>query len=308
MSRTERKVADLIDSDPDIAEALETIKERSGENGGVTWGDVSDDLTSGQWGRLIQEGVIVSEDGGGFELADTDAVESALGGSPNGSSPDLDLDLDIDDDEDEPETEGWSTLDKAAGVGVLAVMASYYVTPVQNFVGNALNLLLAPVDAALPFYAVILVLAIVTGTYSSLLQANLMDTELMQSHQAKVSALREKKEEAKERGDDAALDRIQEREMEMMSDSFGMMAQQFKPMVWIMLFTIPIFVWMLWVINSGQLPAAETEVVLPMVGKRDWTDGIVGPFQVWIAWYFLCSMGFTQLIRKAIDLNTTPTT
>jgi uncharacterized membrane protein (DUF106 family) len=29
--------------------------------------------------------------------------------------------------------------------------------------------------------------------------------------------------------------------------------------------------------------------------------------QLWIIWYFLCSMGFTQLIRKALNIQTTPT-
>jgi len=38
-----------------------------------------------------------------------------------------------------------------------------------------------------------------------------------------------------------------------------------------------------------------------------WTSGVIGPIQTWIVWYFLCSMAFTQVIRKALDINMSPT-
>jgi uncharacterized membrane protein (DUF106 family) len=28
--------------------------------------------------------------------------------------------------------------------------------------------------------------------------------------------------------------------------------------------------------------------------------------QAWIVWYFLCSMGFTQIIRKSLNIDISP--
>ena len=52
MARTASKVQDLVKEDAEMEDALEFILERADE-GTVSWGDVSDELTSGQWGRLI---------------------------------------------------------------------------------------------------------------------------------------------------------------------------------------------------------------------------------------------------------------
>jgi uncharacterized membrane protein (DUF106 family) len=89
-----------------------------------------------------------------------------------------------------------------------------------------------------------------------------------------------------------------------------MFKEQFRPMVWIMFFTIPVFLWMYWGIGIG--PNAEAHVplqnlVLPLVGEVAWTDQVLGPIQAWIIWYFLCSMGFTQIIRKGLNIDMSPT-
>ncbi|MFB6219261.1 MAG: EMC3/TMCO1 family protein, partial [Halobacteriaceae archaeon] len=48
-------------------------------------------------------------------------------------------------------------------------------------------------------------------------------------------------------------------------------------------------------------------LVLPFVGQVGLQEGAVGPMQTWIVWYFLCSMGFSQVIRKALDIQVSPT-
>jgi len=86
----------------------------------------------------------------------------------------------------------------------------------------------------------------------------------------------------------------------------GMFKEQFRPTVWIMLLTIPLFLWMYWMILDGHVSAAESTVVLPLFGQVEWTRGVAGPIQAWIVWYFLCSMGFSQLLRKSMDIQMTP--
>jgi len=303
--RVEGKIDDLIDDDPEMADALAAIRAQSGANGGVEWSDVKGDISSGQWGRLIQKGIVVDNDKGQFELADPEAVDAALEdesteatfASPTTTDDETSADTD-------DENEGWSTWDKAAGAGVVVIMIGYYYQPVQNVVGGAIDVFLGPIEAALPFYAVIMVLAMLTGLYSSVLRSNLMDSSDMSEYQEKQKELKEREKRAKEQDDEEALEEIREERMEMMTESMGMMTQQFRPMVWIMLLTIPLFLWMWWMINTDQITGT---MIMPLLGEVEWSQGVVGPMQAWIVWYFVCSMGFTQLIQKAVDIDMTPT-
>jgi len=154
-------------------------------------------------------------------------------------------------------------------------------------------------------------IALATGTYSTLLRAGLMDMEKMGKYQERMKDIQKRREEAKERDDDDALDEIQDEQMEAMGDQLGMFKEQFRPMVWIMFFTIPAFLWMFWVIgyrgsNSAYPEVAAQELVMPLAGVVTWDTGIVGPVQVWIVWYFLCSMAFTQLVQKSLNIRMSP--
>jgi uncharacterized membrane protein (DUF106 family) len=156
----------------------------------------------------------------------------------------------------------------------------------------------------------VMVLALFTGLYSTLLQSNLMNMEVMSKYQDRMSEIQEKRKEAKERGDDEALERIQEEQMDAMADNMGMFKEQFRPMVWIMLLTIPVFLWMYAIVGfrgASIYDGTLTNMVLPFVGEVGWNDGFVGPIRVWIVWYFVCSMCFTQVIRKSLNIQTTPT-
>ncbi|WP_255149010.1 DUF106 domain-containing protein [Halorarius halobius] len=294
MARTAAKVEDLVREDPELRDVLERLLERDTP---VEWGEASDELSSGQWGRLIEKGILVdADDGEGFELADPEGVREALSD---------------DDDADLPEVEGdssWSTYDKLAALAAVGLFAGYSIGQIRNAIGSAIDVLLGPLDAALPFYVVIMVLAVFTGLYSTLLQANLMDMDKMSEYQQRMQDIQERRKEAKERGDDEALDRIQEEQMEAMGDNLGMFKEQFRPMVWIMLLTIPVFLWMYWKILSPQTIVPNT-MTMPLIGtlEEGWQTGVLGPLQAWILWYFVCSMSFTQLIRKSLNIQTTPT-
>jgi uncharacterized membrane protein (DUF106 family) len=300
MVRTAEKAAALVEEDEEFRDALATIRHIAEENGGeVEWEDVEGDVTSGQWGRLIERGLLRSAEGGGFELSDPEGVDEVVGGD---GSVDLPEAPDVDSDES-----SWSQWDKMAGLGSLAMMVGYYFNPVRNAIGAVMNTVLGPIDAVLPFYAVVMIVAMVTSVYSMLLQSNLMNTEKMAEYQEQMKAIQERRKEAKERGDDEALERIQEEQMEAMGDQLGMFKEQFRPMVWVMVLTIPIFLWLYWMTNTGQIPAAEQSAVLPFAGEIRWDVGIVGPMQAWIVWYFLSTMGFRQLIAKPLNIQTTPT-
>ena len=294
MARIEQKVRDLVAADAEMESVIRTVLDRA-EGDEIKWVDVRDDLSSGQWGRLIEKGVLIDGDAG-FRLADAEATREAL---ENGTTADA-----TDDD-----GSSWSMWDKGAAGFSIALFAGYSWEPMRNVIGSAMNVVLGPLESTLPFYAVVMILAVMTGLYSTILQANLMDSEKMGEYQAKMKEIQERRKEAKERGDDEALERIQDEQMDAMGDQLGMFKQQFRPMVWIMFLTIPVFLWMYWGVGIRGADAVFDlqPLILPLVGERAWTEGVVGPIQVWIVWYFLCSMGFTQIIRKGLNIDISPT-
>jgi uncharacterized membrane protein (DUF106 family) len=296
MARTAAKVQDLVKEDAEMEAALEYVLERADE-GSVAWGDVSDELTSGQWGRLIEMGILADSDGEGFDVADPEGVRSAL--------EDDELEL-----PEAPDTDSsWSKWDKMAAVGSVSMFAGYTFSSVRDPLASTLDIVLGPLLELLPFFAVVMVLALFTGMYSTLLQSNLMDMEVMGAYQSRMKEIQERRKEAKERGDDEELERIQDEQMEAMADNLGMFKEQFRPMVWIMVLTIPVFLWMYWAVGfrGGTAHYELTSVVLPMAGEVGWTQSLLGPIQTWIVWYFVCSMCFTQILRKALNIQTTPT-
>ena len=309
MARIEERVRDLA-SDPEMREALELVLSRA-EGGEVKWTDVRDDITSGQWGRLIERGIL--EDGeSGFALADREAIEAGLREPDADPSADATGTAEPAADAETPDDEGasWSVYDKAAAVVTLLFFVGYSYGPVRSVVGRAMDVVLGPLQAALPLYAVIMVIATLTGLYSTLLRANLMDMDRMAQYQEQMQALQQRQKDAKERGDDDELEQIQQEQMEAMGDQLGMFKEQFRPMVWIMMLTIPAFLWMYWGMGFRGGAGAWTDlqnIVLPLVGEVAWSDNVL-VMPAWIVWYFLCSMAFTQIIQKGLNIQMSPST
>jgi uncharacterized membrane protein (DUF106 family) len=250
---------------------------------------------------MIEKGLLV--DGiEGFELRDPEEVRSVVDESGETSVSFTKSESDGDDEET-----SWTKWDKAAAAGVALTFLGYAWGPARSAIGGTMNTFIGPLNDVLPFYAVILVLALFTGLYSTLLQANLMDTSKMGEYQEQMKEIQEKRKRAKERDDDEALERIQQEQMEAMGDQLEMFKTQFRPMVWIMLLTIPVFLWMYWKLLDGD-PSTLGTVTFPLAGEMDsWRAGVVGPIEAWIVWYFVCSMAFTQIMRKSLNIQTTPT-
>jgi len=298
MSKVERRVRSLVSDDGEMRDAVEVVLDNA-TDGEVQWVDVRDEITSGQWGRLIEKEVLVDGDTG-FALADRDAIEAGLESDDGGLTGGSDVDT--------PETTTWTKWDKIAAVATIGAFVGYAVNPVRNAIAGAFDVVLGPLLNVVPFYVVIMVIALATGLYSTLLRAGLMDMEKMSAYQDRMKDIQDRRKEAKERDDQEALDAIQEEQMDAMGDQLGMFKEQFRPMVWIMFLTIPAFLWMYWAVGyRGSEAQHELEqIVVPIAGSVEWTAGIVGPIQMWIVWYFLCSMAFTQLVQKSLNIEMSP--
>lgn len=306
MERTGEKVRSLIEEDPSLADALgAVVRAADAGDGEVEWSDVRDDLSSGQWGRLIEKGIL-TEGLRGFVIDDPDAVKSVL--------DDEDIEY-IVATSDAVEVEGteWSQWDKAAAIGAIAMFAGYAWDPARELAGNTMDIFIGPLAATLPLYGVVMILALLTGLYSTLLQANLTNREVMAEYRNRMQAIQKKRKRAKEEGDEEALQQIQQEQMEAMGEQLGMFKEQFRPMVWIMFLTIPVFLWLLWAVSARLGAPAERyegtfgEITFPLAsGPMEWTYPMIWYIEPWIIWYFICSLAFTQVIRKSLNIQMTP--
>nr|WP_233357397.1 DUF106 domain-containing protein [Halococcoides cellulosivorans] len=288
MGATTRTVERLASESSDLEAAIETVLDVADDKGVVTWGDVSDDISSGTWGRLIEEGVLVDADGSGFVIGDPDGVREALD--------------DADEPDDDEEESSWTVYDKAALVAIVPLFIGYSWEPMRNAVGTVMDVPFGFMAANMPFYLVIMVMATLTGLYSALLQDNLAGDADMSEQQEKMKELKERRKRAKERGDDEALKEIQQEQMEAMD--LSAMKSQMRPMPWIMVLTIPVFLWLYYQVGKMGTPDGPV-AVFPIVGEvASWEASIVGPILVWFFWYFLCSMSFGQILRKALNVQT----
>ena len=172
MARIERKVAGLIMRDAGIVESIRTVLEKS-EDGGVEldWADVRGEVTSGHWGRLIETGIL-KEGKKGFQVSDAFTIRQTIENFDQPRSKKAKTKMD--DDEGK-----WTKWDKGAAVFAIGLFAGYSFAEVREIIGKGVDLVIGPIDALLPFYLVIMILALFTGLYSTLLQANLMNMEKM---------------------------------------------------------------------------------------------------------------------------------
>lgn len=296
MASTAETVRSLVREDEEMEDALETVLDRTDDGSQeIDWADVNDALTSGQWGRLIEKGILADESEG-FTVADPEGVRDAL------STPELgDYETDLPDKD-----LSWSTRDKLAGVLTLSLIPAYTITEIRNLVGGTVDLILGPLLNAMPFWAVILILATATGLYSALLQDAMVDMDVIGAYQARMQEVQEMQEEAKASGDDAAVEAARQEQMEAMGENIGMFKEQFRPFVYIMLLTIPAFVWMYWVM--GTHTELVGEMTFALLGDFGLEQSVLGPVQGWLLWYFICSLAFSNLVRKLLDVQTTPNT
>lgn len=298
MSVVKRKVENLVDEDPELEGLLEYIIEVQNSKGEVEWKDVKNEATSGQWGRLIEKGILVESDGNGFVLNDEESVKDALGiTKEKEKKPSENEEYQ---EEDEIDT-SWSTADKAAGLAGLALIVfGYYSNTGREFIGGTVDVLAGPLHdpIGLPYYLIILVFATITGLYSSILQHYLMDWDWISRQQERVQEMQSQMKDARSNGDDGEAKALQEEQQQMMSEQMKMFKMQFKPSAWIMVITIPIFVWIYWKVGS-----INEHMIFPFAGEKTFTSSLVGPLQVWIAWYLLCSFGLGQVMRKVIGVN-----
>ncbi len=184
-------------------------------------------------------------------------------------------------------------------VGLFLLFGIIVVPGLRNTIGAMVGTVLNPILTLLPLHMVIMILAAITGLYASLIQKYTMNWGLMRRIQEKTKNLQKEMRQAQLSNNAAKMKKLQSQQAEMLGDQMEIMKQQFKPMLYISLISIPLFYWVYLVIS--QHPGSS--MVFPFWGEQKLADKLFGPFQYWLFWYFLCSIPVSQMTRKALNIG-----
>lgn len=272
-----------VAADDEGAAALATVLRVAEEGDGtVAWTDVEGEIARERWGAMLAQGVLVPT-GDRFVLEDPSAVRETL----------------ADREFDAPEPDGWSRRDIAAGVGALSLVAGYQVSMVRNAVAATLDLAIGPLAAALPFPALVVVLALATTVAATVVRQR-TDRPSMDPFRHRTRELRERLAAARARGDDETADRLDDRRRELVGTQALLLTDHLTVLARTMLVTVPVFLYLSWLVVAPAHAAAPLVTVAPVLGDIVWTARIVGPVQAWMTWYALCSIASGLVARRIV--------
>jgi len=185
---------------------------------------------------------------------------------------------------------------------MFAMMISYSIEWLRVGVGKGLDSVFAPLveTFGIPFFILIVILSAATGLYSSIIQKYTIDYERMNEVQDRMKEFQKEYREALLSKDEKKIKKMDTKKDRMMKEQLELSQQQFKPMAYILILTVPIFFWLLY--RLSQIPDAT--ITLPyQAGAISLTAPMFWILPAWIVWYMLCSITISQVIRKALNIG-----
>ena len=93
--------------------------------------------------------------------------------------------------------------------------------------------------------------------------------------------------------DEKKIKKLDTKKDRVMREQLEISQQQFKPMAYILVLTVPIFFWLLY-----RLSQIHDTITLPYYGTLSLTAPLIWVIPAWIIWYMICSITISQVIRK----------
>ncbi|MDD1673634.1 MAG: DUF106 domain-containing protein [Methanomicrobiales archaeon] len=183
----------------------------------------------------------------------------------------------------------------------MGLMLSYGIAPLRRGIGMAVNLVFGPLNGAFPFYIVIVILSTFTALYSSIIQKYTIDYDRMQEVQARMKEFQKEFREAQLSEDEKKIKKLEAKRNRMMQEQLELSRDQFKPMAYILLVSVPIFLWLLFIMPGIEPKLAYID--FPFLGLKGLNAPAFGPLPAWILWYMLCSLSVSQIIRKSMNIG-----
>ena len=183
---------------------------------------------------------------------------------------------------------------------MMLMMFSYSIPGLRQGVGAQIDLIFAPLvnEFRIPFFILIVILSAITGLYSSIIQKYTIDYERMTEVQERMKEFQKEYREAQLSQDEKRIKKLDARKDRVMKEQLELSQQQFKPMAYILILTVPIFFWLLY-----RLSQVQTTITMPYSGLHNLTEPAVWVVPAWILWYMICSLTLSQVIRKALNIG-----
>jgi len=156
-----------------------------------------------------------------------------------------------------------------------------------------------PIAENLPPHIMILLLGLITGLYSSIIQKYLMDWDLIKESQWKIQEFQRILKEAQETENKFLLKRLEEIQPEITELQAKTSRMQLRSMAYVVIITIPLFIWAWFYIANHP----HQSITVPLAGSITLTHPVIGPIQFWIVWYTFSSIGISQIIRKILNVG-----
>ncbi len=187
------------------------------------------------------------------------------------------------------------------GAGLI-LFIGIMIPSVRDIIGRGMNVLMSPIVSLVGdqnFFLILSAMAIITAIYSSLIQKYVVDQSKMIEFQEKMKIFQKEMKEAQATQNTYMLKRLEEQQAEIMQEQMGMMKDQFKPMLYIVLVSIPFLMWAYFYIGGHP----DASMLFPFWGDRLLSDRVYFMFTYWLFWYFMSSLAFSQVLRKFLNIR-----
>lgn len=148
------------------------------------------------------------------------------------------------------------------------------------------------------FHITLFALAVITALCASLVQKYSIDWEFTKRVQSNMKEFQKKYREAQVSGNAKEIKKMEIKQKEMMGDQMKMMKQQFKPMLYISIISLPLFLW-----AHHHTTLHQIYITFPFMGEQLLSGSIFGPFEYWIFWSILSSISISNIIRKVLGIG-----
>jgi uncharacterized membrane protein (DUF106 family) len=185
---------------------------------------------------------------------------------------------------------------------MMLMMFSYSIQWLRLGVGQGINSVFAPLVEGfrIPFFILIVILSAITGLYSSIIQKYTIDYERMATVQERMKEFQTEYREAQLSQDEKRIKKLEAKKDRVMREQLEMSQQQFKPMAYILVLTVPIFFWLLYRLNQAN---TDVSITLPFFPQVHNLHDPVWVIPAWILWYMICSLTISQVIRKTLNIG-----
>ncbi len=180
------------------------------------------------------------------------------------------------------------------------MMWAYTVPWLREGVGQGMDAVFAPFVTGfnIPFYILIVILSALTGLYSSIVQKYTIDYEKMTETQERMKEFQTEYREAQLSQDEKKIKKMEVKKDRVMREQLEMSQNQFKPMAYILVLTVPIFFWLLF-----RLKEVPSTITLPYAGLQSLLAPVLWVIPAWMIWYMICSITLSQIIRKSLNIG-----